>query len=554
MRQRLSLVVVLALVLLAFGAEQRAQAAANVTVTDCTNAGVTNAIAAVDAGGTISFNCAGMAPVIIISEKSLAKNMTIDGSNGGRGLVLSGGNTNRLFTIQAGVSITLRNLTLTNGQATGDVNGGGILNYGTLLVNGGTILNSKAQPGIGVGGGLMNKPGSNATLINSLLQGNSTTYGGGGIYNYSTMTLINSVVNANTVDGSAVNGSVGGAGIFNIGVLTMTASTVSNNQLLAKIAGHGAGIYHHGGTLYAYASRIGGNYMTMPTNGCWRGGGIFNNGGTMVLDNSLIDGNRLNEFLSNGFGGGIYNNATLTITASSILANRGTYSSGIFNAAGANLYLGRSTVAYQNASIGQQPSTGNGIQNDGTLTIDSSTISTNYTGISNSIQYPSGDACHPTNYSGTITIQNSTIAGNSYYALGANGTGATQYTLKNTIVADTRNPFSPLTCAPTNRFRSLGYNLENSNACNLTQASDKVNTDPKLEPLANNGGPTLTQALLPDSPAINAGACVPGSPPTDQRGGARIVGVACDIGAFEFGAMLPRSIAPLALRQYSGGW
>jgi hypothetical protein len=61
-----------------------------------------------------------------------------------------------------------------------------------------------------------------------------------------------------------------------------------------------------------------------------------------------------------------------------------------------------------------------------------------------------------------------------------------------------------------------------------------ANVDPLLGPLAANGGPTLTQALLPGSPAIDA---VPssgaGCPPTDQRGVIRPQGPACDIGAFE---------------------
>jgi hypothetical protein len=60
------------------------------------------------------------------------------------------------------------------------------------------------------------------------------------------------------------------------------------------------------------------------------------------------------------------------------------------------------------------------------------------------------------------------------------------------------------------------------------------NTDPKLGPLANNGGRTLTMSLLPGSPAIDA-ADPAGAPATDQRGIARPVGPASDIGAFEYG-------------------
>ena len=59
-----------------------------------------------------------------------------------------------------------------------------------------------------------------------------------------------------------------------------------------------------------------------------------------------------------------------------------------------------------------------------------------------------------------------------------------------------------------------------------------------LAPLANNGGPTQTMALLPGSLAIDAGnnALIPGGVTTDQRGtgNPRIVNGSVDIGAFEF--------------------
>jgi uncharacterized repeat protein (TIGR01451 family) len=65
-----------------------------------------------------------------------------------------------------------------------------------------------------------------------------------------------------------------------------------------------------------------------------------------------------------------------------------------------------------------------------------------------------------------------------------------------------------------------------------------VAADPGLAPLADNGGPTDTMALPPNSPAIDAGTSV-GCPPTDQRGIARSQGTACDIGAFELAVAPP---------------
>ena len=67
--------------------------------------------------------------------------------------------------------------------------------------------------------------------------------------------------------------------------------------------------------------------------------------------------------------------------------------------------------------------------------------------------------------------------------------------------------------------------------------STAVPLDPKLGPLQNNGGPTLTIALLAGSPALNAGDdALLGAPfnlTTDQRGLPRKSGAHVDIGAFE---------------------
>lgn len=82
---------------------------------------------------------------------------------------------------------------------------------------------------------------------------------------------------------------------------------------------------------------------------------------------------------------------------------------------------------------------------------------------------------------------------------------------------------------------SLGNNLiGNSTGGSGFAASDLVNVNPQLGPLQNNGGPTETMALLPGSPAINAGDNA-NAPAYDQRGPGfpRIVDGAIDIGAFE---------------------
>jgi hypothetical protein len=96
---------------------------------------------------------------------------------------------------------------------------------------------------------------------------------------------------------------------------------------------------------------------------------------------------------------------------------------------------------------------------------------------------------------------------------------------------------------------SLGYNLTDDDSCGFTAPGDLVVADAMLGPLADNGGPTDTHALLPGSPAIDAGS--PGCPPpaADQRGVARPQGGTCEIGAFE----LEIEIIPVQIDIRPGG-
>jgi hypothetical protein len=91
---------------------------------------------------------------------------------------------------------------------------------------------------------------------------------------------------------------------------------------------------------------------------------------------------------------------------------------------------------------------------------------------------------------------------------------------------------------------SLGHNLADDDTCEFTDPSDLVVADAMLGPLQDNGGPSETHALLPGSPAIDAGSLDCPPPATDQRGVARPQGAACDIGAVEY---LPEPRGALAL-------
>ena len=249
------------------------------------------------------------------------------------------------------------------------------------------------------------------------------------------------------------------------------------------------------------------------------GGGIFNSG-TLTLINSLVANNKAL------LGGGIYNNGgVVTITDSTISNNRADVGDGggIYNASLSQLQLTNTTISSNFAE-----NIGGGILSSGMANITNSTISGNQAKADGAIRV----------FGGTLHFINDTIIGNSDTKITGGlhvepGT-ATNY---NTILAlNTSSGGSP-NCSGS--ITSEGNNLlGNNTGCNFVPVSgDQVGTgaspiDPKVSPLQANGGPTLTHALLPGSPAIDQGNNI-SCPPNDQRGVPRPQGLICDIGAFE---------------------
>ena len=130
-----------------------------------------------------------------------------------------------------------------------------------------------------------------------------------------------------------------------------------------------------------------------------------------------------------------------------------------------------------------------------------------------------------------MIIINSTLSGNN----GGGIENSSVVTFINSIVS---NSPSGDDCSGT--ITDGGHNISSDDTCGFDPANGSMpNTDPLLGPLQDNGGPTWTHALLPGSPAIDAGDDAQ-CPPTDQRGVPRPIdgdgdGVAiCDIGSFEF--------------------
>ncbi len=290
------------------------------------------------------------------------------------------------------------------------------------------------------------------------------------------------------VNGSQTAGSSGASGgaILNMENLTITASAISGN---AAGGGGTGGVINSevlGGLVsLAYDGGAGGN-----------GGGIFSSAGSLLVRSSTISGNMTGR---GGDAGTPSGTAVITMGAN---GGNGGLGGGLF-VSGGSLQVEQSTVSGNATGGGGTASSGNfgsgtpGLRGTGGGIFNNATTSVLHSTLTQNTARSGGGIL---NNGGTANVTGSIIAGNAATS-SANVAG--------TLAIDT-------------------FNL--------------IDVDPLLAPLADNGGPTLTHALLLGSPAINAGDPAFVAPPAfDQRGApfARVLGGTIDIGAIEF--------APLAV-------
>lgn len=249
------------------------------------------------------------------------------------------------------------------------------------------------------------------------------------------------------------------------------------------------------------------------------GAGILNYG-VLTVEDSSVSGNTTSDTA----GGGIDNYGTLTITNGSIANNHVTGMNGsggaIFNSGGTitvtNSTFSGNTTDYRSSVIHNQ--------GGGSTTFRSVTVSGNDSG-------SNGGAI--LNVAGsTVGIRNSTFARNR---AGAGPTSilnygaANEFGVRNSIIVD--GDGNSASCQ--GAIGSYGRSVYGDDSCSAT-ASDLASTDPMIGPLANNGGPVRTHALLAGSPAIDLGFTEgPNCKGTDARGVPRPVGVRCDAGVYE---------------------
>ncbi|MEI6776479.1 MAG: choice-of-anchor Q domain-containing protein [Chloroflexales bacterium] len=433
-------------------------------------------------------------------------------------------------------------LTVTGSTFSGNVatnSGGGMYNTGTLTVTGSTVNGNSADAGAGF------YNADSMILSSSIISGN-TSYYGSGIYNTSTITVTDSSFSKNS--------ATDGGGIYNTGSLTMTVATFSGN-----VATNSGGGMYNTGTLTATGLTLSNNWAFDGTT-LGTGGGVQNTSGNVRLTNCAISrGAALH-------GAGIYNASTMTLTGCTLNANDASLGGGVYNDSTGVLTTTNSTFSRNTADSG-----GGGILNTGTLTATNITLNGNSAsngstiGTGGGFQNNGGTAtftnCTISNnqaegtaedggggmmvYVGTANLVNCTIADNSTTSEGNTGyggggisasSGAT-VSLQNTLVAgNTSTANKPdLSGAITSNGHNLIGRVDGSTGITHGTNGDIAgnNAEPvvaRLAILADYQGTTYTHALLPGSPAIDAGAnCAA----TDQRGIARPQGSACDIGAFE---------------------
>jgi RHS repeat-associated protein len=504
---------------------------------------------ALSGGGTVTF--ASDMTITITSVKTILGNTVIDGS--GHNVTISGGNSVGIFSISYGVAVTLNNLTLSNGRgAGGPTIGGAVYNQGILIVSncvfsgnqvhgdngvtGGTGANGSGSQngspgGTGAngdeadGGALFNEGGATAAILNTVFWSNSSTGGNAG--NGGKGGNAGPFGSTGGAGGSGGNGGPGNGGaIFNnaLAALSLTNCWFTNN--LAQGGNGGSGGTNGTGSTYSPPGAGGSGAVG-------NGGSVYNAGGTISTYactfniNTAQGGNTATAGVNsgnlnglngnpgaNGYGGAVYNvgtNPIINCTFSRNLAKGGSGGNGgpSDNLTGGNGGTGGTGIGGNLYNVGVLGATN--------LTIAAGACVGGAGGL--------GDTTSPTH--GSNGSAGSALGGNI-----ANNTGGTFY-LKNSLLG---SPSNAANAYVVSAVTDQGNNLSSDTTPSLTQSSSHNSSSINLSTLANNGGPTLTIALLSGSPAINAGDDS-AAPPLDQRGYIRIG--TSDIGAYEFGGTLP---------------
>ncbi len=542
-----------------------------------TNGTETDLRSALIGGGIVTFECDG--GLVLSSPLVITNDTTMDAS--GHDLMLTEGPVVqffRLVQINPGVTLVLNHLTLANGCArgtnstvgngTGGTGTGGAVwnNAGTLQATDCTFTNNLALggtggPGVsgtialnfgggGYGGAIFNDTGT-LRLTNLVFVGNRAQGGQGG-----------SAPSPPPSEGGPGGPSAGGAIYSNTGLVTIVNCRFISNSAPASVPGPANG-YN-------------------PDSGPAAAGAVYCSGGTNVILDSRFERQWVGggQWFCNASAGALYQAAgSLWMSDCTFATNRVTGGDGIIIGSGsdagnadggaillANMRIGQQgqTTLYCNAVIsnscfagnvvqgglqGPAPGsagtgTGGAIESSANLQMLNCTLSAN-SASGGDITYPSFPLSSA--YGGALALNNTSIL--THVTIAANsvkkGAGAGNYGSSSSVALGggiylsggkvyVRNSIlssnAPANCSGT--LTDNGNSISSDASCAFALPGSFNDTDPLLAPLGAYGGPTLTMALRPGSPAINSGNaafCLA----ADQRGVPRPQGSGCDIGAVE---------------------
>jgi hypothetical protein len=261
------------------------------------------------------------------------------------------------------------------------------------------------------------------------------------------------------------------------------------------------------------------------------GGGVNDAGAVTLARDEVAFNSATGTGPSAGFGGGIYAPGSLTVTDSAIFSNQAATGGGGISHPGTAgmsavpMTLARDLISHN--TVMSAAGLGGGVTAfTGTFAAD--TIVANQ--IVDSSGNPGGQGGGVSGLG--IVLLGDTITANTAASGGGVALNAADQ-IGGTIIAANRGG----NCANATADEDFGYNLEDDPgaSCNFGGRLDLVGVDPKLGPLADNGGPTQTIAIPASSPAYDFKAGCNG---TDQRGVSRLQRGAqtCDIGAYQVSA------------------
>ena len=526
------------------------------TVNVGANGSVQNAVDAAATGGTVNLAAATYSEA---SDILVQRDVMLQGQ--GRNLTtLSGSNAHRVLTIAGAggsdpsddINVTVDSLAIRSGLS--DYGGGiAVLDGVNLLLTDSLIENNQATIGNRLGGGLSFGQTGSSIIRNTTINNNFSGVNGGAISIADRHQLLveNSTLSNNRADqfGGAIDSSSGDVVIRLIGgrmaentsalgggAISLADSVSSANGVSLFIDGtefeNNASADTGGAiTLYSMAADI--KNATFVNNRAASGmGGAIAADGNLTIENSRFENNSALE------GGAIALQAdgTSTINRTTFRGNNVTSDGGAIRLDGEHkLTLSNSTL-YENMAQ----------KDGGAIRVDGNSLSaftlTNSTVSGNSAARNGGGLS--INTAGTVVIESATIANNVALKLGGglSRSSGTAPTIRRSIIAG--NAATNGNQDVLGNIISGGNNLiEDRSGTSGYVASDlPEGTDPLLSALADNGSGLLTMALLPGSPAIDAGGAATPSE-VDQRG-AEIVGNR-DIGAYELAPLTVRTVGDL---------